>query len=188
MSGIQKHSVFSLDSYLKARTLILEDDRVSEQIKPWMKVAPGIPKMDEEIVREIIYCMYRYGGMAGEVVWEGSEGLRKAVRDVLDNEEGHVARARELMARESKDDLVSWASGLKFVGENGKYDLARRLGADLCLADEVMCEICGVADKTTNDDRHAACMKVCKALSKGSGDSVSMVDWVLRQGKSLGVF
>ncbi len=108
---------------------------------------------------------------------DGEGCVRKAVRDILDNEERHVATARELMARESKDELVLWASGLKFVGENGKYNLARRLGADLCLADE-----------TKGDDRHAACMKVCQMLSNGSGDSVSMVDWLFRQGKTVGIF
>lgn len=188
MSDIQNNSVISLEAYLNARALILEDGEVSEDIKPWMKVAPGTPKRDEEIVREIICCMYRYGVMAGEVDEEGAGGVRRAVREILDSEEAHVATARELMARESKDELVLWASRLKFVGESGKYDLARRLGADLCLADDALCEICGVADETKGDDRHAACMAVCERLSKGSGDLVSMVDWMLRQGKNLGIF
>ena len=137
----------------------------------WVIINAGMKyQVAVQIYSRVIYALYFNQPL--ELAF-GNKNKVKAILEVQDNLSKYFTEYIK------SADKVSYLETLPFIGPTTKYHLARNLGENICKPDRHLRRISSIY-KTSPD-------KLCKKLSKMSGDPVGVVDVVVWRAANLGL-
>jgi hypothetical protein len=184
--------------YGMIRSWMVETDPDAREIIEWSE-AIWPPPSAEDLAREIAYIILCAGRSAqaartihrrvmaavesGRPAVEGFGYKAKAaaIDDAWRRREALYGEMNELLRAEDEAAFVAWCQGIPFIGDDTKWQLAKNIGMDVCKPDIWLCRLAGYPDKPRRPvrERFAACMALCRQLSRASGDRIATVDSVL---------
>lgn len=185
--------------YLELRAWLLKNDPDARRIIEWSNQSRCRPETPERMAAEIIWivlCAGRSAQAARTIekrVWDAiaegrpvvsafgfrakAEAIERAWRERADD----FLSLQDVLSQNNPVRLLDWCGALPWVGVDTKYQLAKNFGEDVCKPDIWLCRLTGFPDKPRRRglERFDACMRLCRALSDASGDSIATVDSVL---------
>lgn len=185
--------------YAELRAWLIEHDPDAARLVEWAQRECAPPATPEALAGEVVWIILCAGRTAQSArtiekrVWialragtpvmhvYGHPARARAIERAWAEREKDFADLQAVLATGSADDLLAWCVGLPQVGATTKYQLAKNFGAEVCKPDIWLCRLAGIADKARVDagTRHAACMALCAALARASGDRIPTVDTLL---------